>query len=194
MCPLRLAKSWPVKEKGLEPHSPLTIGGEWHLQEMQMAALLDMGLQCHNVIGLRLGLAYVLQCVCVVLAGTEPIGHHCTLHAFMCGIACTACIACAVPASPTECLAVTLSASLWSQHDEHSHSRLGLSFSLWGWRGPRMAPSKEECEAPSRVCVVAEWWWGESPPPPMSMHFNLISTEGSRTCKSWSQLHELASA
>jgi hypothetical protein len=64
LCPLRLATSWRVKMKGLEPHSSLTIGGEWHLQEMQMAALLDMGLQCYNVMGWKACLAHVNLCLC----------------------------------------------------------------------------------------------------------------------------------
>jgi hypothetical protein len=76
--PLHLAMFWLVR-KGLEPHSSLAVGGEWHLQEMQMAALLDMGLRCYNLTGWKACLACLLL-FCVVLAWTEPMGHQCLLH------------------------------------------------------------------------------------------------------------------
>jgi hypothetical protein len=91
LCPLRLAMSWPVKE-GLEPHSLLTIGGGWHLQEMQLAALLDMGLRCDNVMGWKACLAHVLLCFVWSLHGPDQSGIiacgtnfvlHCT-HCLQC--------------------------------------------------------------------------------------------------------------
>jgi hypothetical protein len=75
---LRLAMFWPVKQ-GLEPHSLLTIGSGWHQRMMQLAALLDMGLQCYNVMDWKACLVHVFL-LCVVLAWTEPKRHHCVWH------------------------------------------------------------------------------------------------------------------